>query len=77
MSKEVVKLVEQGGAPWLTIEKGHLTEASKKAADEVFLKLGGKVFFPNVQEADFYWVRASSLATGGGGFWRRCPMPPR
>ena len=49
MSKEVVKLVEQGGAPWLTIEKGHLTEASKKAADEVYLKLGGKVFFPNVQ----------------------------
>ena len=54
MSKEVVKLVEQGGAPWLTIEKGHLTEVSKKAADEVFLKLGGKVFFPNVQPMSGY-----------------------
>ena len=29
MSKEVVKLVEKGGAPWLTIQNGHLTEESK------------------------------------------------
>ncbi len=49
MSKEVVKLVEKGGAPWLTIENGHLTEESKRKADEMYLKLGFKVFFPNVQ----------------------------
>ncbi len=45
MSREFVKLCEQGGAPWLRIESNRLTEASKKAANEVYLKLDGKVFF--------------------------------
>ena len=49
MSKEVVKLCDMGQVPWLRIVNGHLTDASKKAADEMFLKLGGKVFFTNVQ----------------------------
>ena len=49
MSKEVVKLCEMGQMPWLKIEKGHLTEESKRSTDEVFLKLGGKVFFQNVE----------------------------
>ena len=43
-----MKLVEKGGAPWLTIENGHLTEESKRQADEMYLKLGGRVFFQNV-----------------------------
>ena len=49
MSKEVVKLTEIGQMPWLRIENGHLTEESKRAADDMYLKLGGKVFFPNVE----------------------------
>ena len=48
MSAEVVKLCQQGDLPWLEVENGKLTEACKKAADEVFLKLGGKVFFKSV-----------------------------
>ena len=49
MSAEVVKMCEQGGLPWLEVENGRLTETSKKAADEVFLKLGGRVFFRSVE----------------------------
>ena len=49
MSKEVVKLCEQGKMPWLTIEKGRLTEASKRDADNTFLALGGRVFFAHVE----------------------------
>ena len=33
----------------MQIQNGHLTEVSKQQADEMFLKLGGKVFFTNVQ----------------------------
>ena len=49
MSAEVIKICEQGQFPWLEVENGILTEASKKAADEVFLKLDGRVFFRNVE----------------------------
>ncbi len=62
MSKEVVKLVEKGGAPWLTIENGHLTEESKRQADEMYLKLGGRVFFQNVEPMR---AGASVLAAAG------------
>ena len=61
MSAEVVKLCQQGDLPWLEVENGKLTEASKKAADEVFLKLGGKVFFKSVDP-----MRARSKATRRG-----------
>ena len=49
MSREIVKLCELGKMPWLKIEGGRLTEASKRAVDEVFLTLGGKVFFTSVE----------------------------
>ena len=49
MSNQVVKLCEEGGLPWLEVENGRLTDACKKAADEVFLKLGGRVFFQAVE----------------------------
>ena len=61
MSAEVVKLCQQGDLPWLEVENGKLTEACKKAADEVFLKLGGKVFFKSVDP-----MRARSKATRRG-----------
>ena len=49
MSAEVIRICEQGQLPWLEVMHGRLTELSKKAADEVFLKLGGRVFFRNVE----------------------------
>ena len=45
MSKEVVKYCELGKMPWLKIESGRLTEASKRDVDNLFLALGGKIFF--------------------------------
>ena len=38
-----------GQMPWLRIQNGHITPESKRSVDEVFLKLGGKVFFQNVE----------------------------
>ena len=50
MSAEIIKAIEEGHQfPWLRVENGKLTEASKKAADEMFLKLGGRVFFRHVE----------------------------
>jgi len=49
MSKEVVRLCEQGSMPWLTIEHGRVSDESKKAADATFLMLGGRVFFLHVE----------------------------
>ena len=50
MSAEIIKAIEEGHQfPWLQVENGKLTEASKKAADEMFLKLGGRVFFRHVE----------------------------
>ncbi len=49
MSKEIVKLCEMGQIPWLKIENGRVTDDAKKAADEVFIKLDGKVFFTHVE----------------------------
>ena len=49
MSAEAVKMCEQGLFPWLEVENGRLTEASRKAADEAFLELGGHVFFRHVE----------------------------
>ncbi len=49
MSRQFVKLVEQGGVPWLRTESDRIADASAKAADEVYLKLDGKVFFGSVQ----------------------------
>ena len=62
MSAEIVKMAEQGRLVWLEVgQNGKLTEASKQAADEVFLKLGGKVFFKGVEP-----MRARSKATRRG-----------
>ena len=49
MSKEVVKVCEQGRLPWLQLDRGKVAEASKKAADELYLSLGGKIFFTHVE----------------------------
>ena len=40
-----MKVCEQGGMPWLRVEQGRVAEESKNAADEMFLTLGGGVFF--------------------------------
>ena len=49
MSKQVVKLTELGQMPWLRIKNGRIEPESQRAADAVFLKLGGKVFFESAQ----------------------------
>ena len=49
MSKEVVRMCEQGQLPWLELDRGKVAEASKKEADQLFLSLGGKVFFSGVE----------------------------
>ena len=49
MSKEVVTLCKQGQLPWLERDRGKVAEASKKEADQLFLSLGGKVFFSHVE----------------------------
>ena len=49
MSKEIVKLCAEGELPWLTVEHGVVSEDSKKAADQIFLQLGGRVFFQSVE----------------------------
>ncbi len=49
MSKEVVKMCEEGKLPWLRVENGQVTERSKADADAVFLSLGGRVFFGSVE----------------------------
>ena len=50
MSKEVVKMCEEGRLPWLRVEHGgRVAEQSKKDADAVFLALGGRVFFSSVE----------------------------
>ncbi len=49
MSKQVVKMVEKGKMPWLRVKAGRLDPDSQRAADTVFLQLGGKVFFEAVQ----------------------------
>ncbi len=49
MSRDMVKLCELGKMPWLRVEHGRLTEASKNAANETFLSLGGRVFYSNVE----------------------------
>ena len=42
-------MCEIGEMPWLCVENGRLKEESKKAANAVFLSLGGHVFFLNVE----------------------------
>ena len=49
MSKEVVKMCEEGRLPWLRVEHGQVTEQSKADADTMFLALGGRVFFRSVE----------------------------
>ena len=49
MSKEVVKMCEEGNMPWLRVDKGKVADESKKKIDEVFLSLGGKIFFGSVE----------------------------
>ena len=49
MSRQVVKLVEKEQMPWLRVKDGRLTPESQRAADTVFLQLGGKIFFEAVQ----------------------------
>ncbi len=48
MSLEMVKMCEQGKMPWLRVEQGRVDEESKRVADEMFLALGGRVFFAHV-----------------------------
>ena len=49
MSKEVVKMCEEGKLPWLRVEHGRVAEQSKADADTIFLSLGGHVFFGSVE----------------------------
>ena len=35
--------------PWLRVEQGRVSDQSKKAIDEVFLALGGRIFFTRVE----------------------------
>ena len=43
-------MCEAGGQmPWLRVEHGRISEASKKEIDGVFLSLGGAVFFKSVE----------------------------
>ena len=50
MSKDLIQLVETGRAPWLCLDpSGAVAEASKRAADETFLRLDGNMFFPFVE----------------------------
>ena len=39
MSKEVVTLCKQGQLPWLERDRGKVAEASKKEADQLFLRV--------------------------------------
>ena len=57
MSKEVIKMCGQGKMPWLTAEAGCVSEDSKRAVDEVFLALGGKVFFQHVEPMSLFYRR--------------------
>ena len=45
MSRDIVKSCEQGKMPWLKVEGGRLSESSKRDVDNLFLALGGKIFF--------------------------------
>ena len=49
MSKEVVKMVEERRMPWLRVEKGRVSDESKRAIGEVFLALGGRIFLTRVE----------------------------
>ena len=57
MSKEVIKMCGQGKMPWLTAEAGCVSEDSKRAVDEVFLALGGKVCFQHVEPMSLFYRR--------------------
>ena len=49
MSRQIVKLCQQDGMPWIRIHAGRLAEESKQALTEVFLKLDGAVFFTGME----------------------------
>ena len=49
MSKDLIRALEMGAVPWLRLDRGVVDEPSKKAVDETFLRLGGRVFFPFVE----------------------------
>ena len=50
MSRQTVKLCEKGGRmPWIRVERGRVVEESKQALGEVYMKLGGAVFFLSVE----------------------------
>lgn len=49
MSKEVVKLCDEGKMPWLRVEHGRVTDKSKRDVVSIFLSLDGRVFFGNVE----------------------------
>ena len=43
-------MCEAGGQmPWLRVDHGQISDASKKGIDAVFLSLGGAVFFKSVE----------------------------
>ena len=49
MSRQTVKLCADGGMPWIRVESGRVAEESKQALGEVYMKLGGAVFFLSVE----------------------------
>ena len=49
LSKGVIKLCEQGDMPWLKLEGNKFSDVSKEALNNVFLKLGGRIFFTHVE----------------------------
>ena len=63
MSKEVVKMCANGAIPWVQIENGLVTTASKDALDGLFLQLSGKIFFQHVEPMR---SRAKSPRTADG-----------
>ncbi len=63
-------MCELGKMPWLHVEGGRLSPESKKAADEVFLSLGGRVFFQAVEPMKV--VRNVSLTSSAHSVTHEC-----
>ena len=74
MSKEVIKMCGQGKMPWLTAEAGCVSEDSKRAVDEVFLALGGKVFFQHVEPMSLFYRRIFNRVERVGDSTSPIPM---
>ena len=42
-------MAQEGRMPWMRLSNGKVAAESQKAMDEVFLALGGKIFFGSVE----------------------------